>query len=900
MRKTITNTLLLCSILFWNTIAIASNNLSNSSTEVVIYDAVFEGIGEVSGKASGAKGGTWIATSKKGCDKDGNEFFGTRDGKFEITNYEGSGCDNATKRGGANDNEWSSGTINVREYSNINVRVQLSGKAAKGGFESNPKVCPPMGACVDQISVFVSLDGETFSKVYHTEENEFSTTFEEAQNLCGQNLLIRVEGGTQASNESFFIDRVVVTGIQNNLPIANEPEKVCYGEDVSLSIKNAKDIATINWYDPNGAKITSAENSKLLTISNIQSKDAGIYHAIITAEELGCGKKEMKLAFEVVVANGLSEEATIVLSSGEEYACKGDNITLQAKPNSRSYNYVWFGPDGNEISYCKDAAVCRISDVEKEDAGKYLVKISDPKTGICTLDEAVLRLEVIEGSGKVTMVGDNPFEEGSTAKVKVKTENSGKYNYIWVFPNDSQQTTTETNGTLLLKDIRATQAGIYKLHVSNTDGTCKSTVEYLLNVEEGKNLPSKKVENTEFIVPKTTKTANANATEPKTNEKPMPVNLNVSSTDNQAIEVIIAEGNVVEFTHKGTLQAKTGLENAKYAWFKDGVLVGETAALEVYASGNYTIIIQSEDGKHQSSTFTKVIINGRSYTVKMGDDLKRIARLFYNDESKAELLKQANHLEGDNSILKIGTEIIIPSEEAIPTLDQGKVLLSAVSDFAPFSGRILFQQGILSEVTTQVFEAMEQETKVNYMTWNEAKAATLSSHTLGIFPLPKNKSNEQFFELSTSLYQVSNVFFERKETNTDISKPAKLKGKKVAILQGYEIPELTEWHQKKYIQIHLCKSLGECFELLDKGTVDLVATAQFVGLNQLKTQYGAMDHFGVVPQRIGVTTLHFAMAKQHPLTAEIIAAFNENYEALKKDGTIRAIENRHIELIQGN
>jgi len=903
MQNTITNTLLLCCSLLWSTTVIAFTNPLNPPVEEIIYNAVFEGTGEVVGKANGTKGGTWTSTPKNGCANDGNEFFGTRNDKFEITNYEGTGCDYSGRQGGANDSEWNSGTINIKEYTNVNVIVQISGTAAKGGFEDNPKVCPPAGACVDQISVFVSLDGENFSKVYRTNENNFKAIFEEAKGLCGEKLVIRVEGGTQAANESFFIDRVMVTGTKGTLPIASQPEKVCYGEDVVLSIKNVKNTAKIKWYDPNDAEITSAENSKLLTLSNIQPKDAGFYHALVVDEELDCGKKEVKLDFEVAVANGLSGVAEIVLALGETYACKGENITLRAQPNNRLYDYVWFGPDGNEIPYCKGAAVCRISDIEESDAGKYVVKISDPKTGICTLDEAAINLQVIEGSGEVSMVGDNPFSAGSTAKVKVKTENSGKYNYVWTFPNGNQQAATEINGTLILKGIRPEDAGIYKLSISNVNNTCKSEVEYLINVEGKASAPTKKVENTEHFILKTTKTSNANAVEQTkegTEEKTIPVNLHVPIFEAQKSNVIIEEGNVVEFTQKGTLQAKTDLEDATYKWYKNGVLVSETATLEVHSSGNYTVIIQSKDGVNQSSAFTKVEVSGRSYTVKMGDDLERIARLFYQDQTKVELLKTANNIKGDDIILKIGTKLIIPNDEVSLEVNQNEILISAAADFAPFSGKMLHQQGILSEVTKRVFEEMQVDVGTSYMNWNQVKAATLNGHTLGAFPLLKNDKNEQHFIFSEALYKVSNVFFERKGTNTDFSKPTKLKGKKVAILQGYEIPELTDWYKKKYIQIRVCKSLAECFELLDKGTVDLVATAQFVGLNQLKMQYGAIDYFDTVSKGIGTGTLHFAMPKQHSLAAKIVNQFNEKYKVLKEQGVIRAIEDRHVDLIQKN
>jgi len=97
----------------------------------IIYDAIFSGNGSRSGRAEGTIGGNWVATGQNGCTNDGKEFFGTRDGRFEITNFDGSGCGANGQEGGANNSEWRSSLINIRNYVNISVSIELSGIAVE-------------------------------------------------------------------------------------------------------------------------------------------------------------------------------------------------------------------------------------------------------------------------------------------------------------------------------------------------------------------------------------------------------------------------------------------------------------------------------------------------------------------------------------------------------------------------------------------------------------------------------------------------------------------------------------------------------------------------------------------------------------------------------------------------
>ena len=102
----------------------------------------------------------------------------------------------------------------------------------------------------------------------------------------------------------------------------------------------------------------------------------------------------------------------------------------------------------------------------------------------------------------------------------------------------------------------------------------------------------------------------------------------------------------------------------------------------------------------------------------------------------------------------------------------------------------------------------------------------------------------------------------------------------------------------RFDKIRVCRSITECFDLLNQGKVDLVAIDQLLGLYHLKNHYGDVNYFDIVPQVIDENSLHFAVPKEHPLSEEIISQFNSALEQAEAKGTISSIKDRHVEMMQ--
>ncbi|MEM0993672.1 MAG: hypothetical protein AAGI49_11610, partial [Bacteroidota bacterium] len=440
--------------------------------QVVIYDADFSG-NETSGGASGEVGGGWSASGTDGCNDDG--IFRANGTSFEINDYEGSGCVDGFQGGSAN-NTWTTGPVNIRNYINVSVLVEVSGTDTGNGFDNVPSDCSGFNdrRCYDEFRVRVSgaaSDSENFGRRINGRRN-FQFIYDEVAGVCGDNITITITAGNQSQAETFFIDRVTIFGERGNRPTTLRSEiDVCEGDNALLQIANASGPSEVIWLDPDGDEIAACRNALVCPIRQARTEDQGPYLAQILDPNSGCFEP-LELEFELFVLPSLPQTPRLNISN--EVACRGQNINLTATPVG-NFEYVWVGPDGSEITACRNQRICRLNNVDASDQGAYLVQVADPDSGPCALGEAQNFLIVSDGPGRVS-AEPNPFCAGQTATINVNVQNQGNFNYTWIRASDNQEFPANADGSLTIDDIEESDEGLYLLIVSNEDGTCASEV----------------------------------------------------------------------------------------------------------------------------------------------------------------------------------------------------------------------------------------------------------------------------------------------------------------------------------------------------------------------------------------------------------------------------------------
>jgi ABC-type amino acid transport substrate-binding protein/phage tail protein X len=382
---------------------------------------------------------------------------------------------------------------------------------------------------------------------------------------------------------------------------------------------------------------------------------------------------------------------------------------------------------------------------------------------------------------------------------------------------------------------------------------------------------------------------------------------NCSSAATVEVEVIynnafvnIIEGAVVKFTHEGVLNTKTNVDGLEIEWRFNNFIVGNEESLKVTESGIYTVNIKDAKEQTIATATTEVTIEARSYTVNVGDNIERLARKFYNDEAKKQLILDANpSVAKNNGSLKVGETILIPSDINNQTTTTQQLIIGGVNDFIPFSAPGIYKNGMVTDIAIQVFMQMKVTTSMDFSSKNKVKSGVYNGVYGVALPLAKTPFDELSLYFSEPLYKVLNVFFVKKDAEIEFKKNKDLKGKKIAIAKGVNINELNELAGKGIVEVIPALTLEIAFQMLEKGEVDMVASPQLVGLLALQsmTNLGVED-FDILGKEIGTEELFMVVSKNHPNAENLIKDFNAAFLVMKKNGKIEKIINSHLDKYQ--
>lgn len=385
------------------------------------------------------------------------------------------------------------------------------------------------------------------------------------------------------------------------------------------------------------------------------------------------------------------------------------------------------------------------------------------------------------------------------------------------------------------------------------------------------------------------------------------------------MEVQIQEGSEVTFTNMGTLNAilSTDRKDVVYEWSKNNFIIGQDPALNVIESGTYHIDIRLKDGRKIATSTTKVTIKDRTYTVRIGDNMARIARKFYRDASKEEYLYKVNaDRVNKGELLRVGTELVVPMLEKVadnkplPNEANSRIYLVANQDMPPFSQVGLYQNGMLTEIVKENFKENGKIPIIDFEKGAVMRAKAYSGKAAAAFPCVYNEQESKFFHFSEPLYEEVTVLFISKMPPTDkngkpkilkYSKDKDLRGLRIATLRGIVPEKISKLQKKKMIGVLAYSSWEKCFEKLKAGEVDMVAAPQMVGILSLKNAKNVnQNDFKILPKSLENTKFYLMVSKQHPEGEKIINEFNANLKKLDESGKTEKIQNTHIDIFQKN
>jgi rRNA maturation protein Nop10 len=225
--------------------------------------------------------------------------------------------------------------------------------------------------------------------------------------------------------------------------VSNSPS--CIGSALSLSSTiPTGGTATHLWRAPNGTTYSTSG----ISISNVQSSNAGTYTYTITSP--GCGTNTRTLRFVI-------NDPTIVTVTSNGPLCREASANFIGT-GSTGTTYSWSGPSG----YVSSSQFATRTNVQLNHAGVYTLNATVPGCGVVTRTTTLVVNTCRTSDASIDATQDGVVQDAFNEAVQsenVLSENQEKLNSLQVYPNPFRD---ELN--LIWSDMKVFSLKLYDLN----------------------------------------------------------------------------------------------------------------------------------------------------------------------------------------------------------------------------------------------------------------------------------------------------------------------------------------------------------------------------------------------------------------------------------------------------
>ncbi len=327
---------------------------------------------------------------------------------------------------------------------------------------------------------------------------------------------------------------------------ATGPATIVAGNDAVFSVAATSTTPLTYQWRKNGVSISGA-TSGTLTLTNVQSTDAGSYSVVVT--NLAGNTTGTPATLTVTVRAAISTQPI------SQSIIAGSTTTFTVAATGTSpLTYQW-RKDGTPILGATNATLT-LSSLQSSDAGSYTVAVGNV-AGSTTSNAAALMVINVPPAINTQPIGQTGIV-GSPSTFTVVATGTAPFTYQW--RKNGVSISGATNGSLTLPSVQPTDAGIYTVVVGNLIGN--------------------------------------------TTSNPATLTVNVPATiSTQPISQTANAGTTATFT-----AAATGPAPLSYQWRKDGTpITGATkptftlSTVQTSDAASYTVVVANSAGSSTSN-----------------------------------------------------------------------------------------------------------------------------------------------------------------------------------------------------------------------------------------------------------------------------------------------------------
>jgi len=219
------------------------------------------------------------------------------------------------------------------------------------------------------------------------------------------------------------------------------------------------------WF--NGTNLLAGATTNLLTLTNVQTTNAGNYSVVIT--NLAGGVTSAVASLTVLVPVSITAQPTNLAVK------QGSNAVFSVTAaGTTPLAYQWWFNGTNRLTASTNTSLT-VTNVQATNIGNYTVVVTNMVGGVTS---SVASLTLLVGPAITAQPTNQTVLQSSNAAFSVTATGTAPLNYQWWF-NTTNALVGGTNSSLSLTNVQTTNAGNYSVVITNLAGSVTSAVASL-------------------------------------------------------------------------------------------------------------------------------------------------------------------------------------------------------------------------------------------------------------------------------------------------------------------------------------------------------------------------------------------------------------------------------------
>lgn len=239
-------------------------------------------------------------------------------------------------------------------------------------------------------------------------------------------------------------------------------------------------------------------------------------------------------------------------------------------------------------------------------------------------------------------------------------------------------------------------------------------------------------------------------------------------------------------------------------------------------------------------------------------------------------------------IFAAATALLLNSQ---PAFAQDVALDLAATEWPPFYGAELEDNGFMTEIVREAFDRAGYGAEVSFLPWSRAFEGTRDGRYDALFTMWYREDREADFIFSDPLPANELVLITRAGDEFEYVSFDALRGQTVGVVRGYAAPPGFE---AAGLDVSEARDDEENLRKLLRGRVDMILTDRIVAQHIINTQMpDEAENFGWVSPPVHVDIQYLVVPRVADDAEALMADFNTALAAMQGDGTLQAIMASH-------